>query len=540
MLTTTLKSLSDFLREDRAYLATIGLGLIVCIFIVIGYDGARIFQILVFVLPLLLVLRLNIHNRYGRSLLLILALAWTGLFILDSVVRAYLLGTYQALPDSSLVVSAIANTNKRESLEYAVMYANELVFWALTLVLGFAGLLYTLHVWWKNQPQKGLSKPLSMVVCALIALMFCIGLAIKPWRKHHPLQFWPTWWEQVAERKLYWDNMALQRAQLLRAAERANVGLDSVDSNTVMIVIGESINRDNLSIYGYHRLTSPKLQAKAEILGGSFHQFSYAWSRDAATIDALHNFFFLGAPSLHSSQHLLALARSAGYKVWWISNHDDFAIEQEHAKYSQQTHFINAKPGRSSNSLDMQVLPYVKEALADQSQHKLIVVHLLGAHPHYRMRYPSSMKGFAADQIDEQLVRQGRNSWARTLRREYDNALLYHDQVLDSLVGLAQQSQGARSLLYFSDHGQEVVHNSDHVGHSSHTAAGYKVPVFIWQSEPRLGFRNQHLVRTDWLGWTALSLLKIKWDDHVAERDVSKPNYRWTPPPLPIKVNFES
>ena len=31
-------------------------------------------------------------------------------------------------------------------------------------------------------------------------------------------------------------------------------------------------------------------------------------------------------------QHVLALARAAGYKVWWMSNHDDLVIEQQHAR----------------------------------------------------------------------------------------------------------------------------------------------------------------------------------------------------------------
>jgi heptose-I-phosphate ethanolaminephosphotransferase len=50
----------------------------------------------------------------------------------------------------------------------------------------------------------------------------------------------------------------------------------------------------------------------------------------------------------------------------------------------------NNKPGRSSNSLDEILLPSYENALKDSHPRKLIVLHMLGAHPHYRLRYPKS------------------------------------------------------------------------------------------------------------------------------------------------------
>jgi heptose-I-phosphate ethanolaminephosphotransferase len=46
------------------------------------------------------------------------------------------------------------------------------------------------------------------------------------------------------------------------------------------------------------------------------------------------------------------LAKEAGYKTWWISNHDDIAITQKHAAMADVVSMENNKPGRSSNSLD--------------------------------------------------------------------------------------------------------------------------------------------------------------------------------------------
>jgi len=54
---------------------------------------------------------------------------------------------------------------------------------------------------------------------------------------------------------------------------------------------------------------------------------------DSATVPALRNFFYFGQRD-ECRQHLLTLASRAGYAVWWISNHDDLAIDREHAQFA--------------------------------------------------------------------------------------------------------------------------------------------------------------------------------------------------------------
>jgi heptose-I-phosphate ethanolaminephosphotransferase len=63
--------------------------------------------------------------------------------------------------------------------------------------------------------------------------------------------------------------------------------------------------------------------------------------------------------------NIIALAKEAGYKTWWISNHDDIAITQKHAAMADVVSMENNKPGRSSNSLDEILLPSYENALKD-------------------------------------------------------------------------------------------------------------------------------------------------------------------------------
>ena len=61
-----------------------------------------------------------------------------------------------------------------------------------------------------------------------------------------------------------------------------------------------------------------------------------------------------------------------------MSNHDDVAIEQQHARLADSLEMINREPGRSTAMLDGELLDCLKEALIDPAPRKLIIVHLAG------------------------------------------------------------------------------------------------------------------------------------------------------------------
>jgi len=166
--------------------------------------------------------------------------------------------------------------------------------------------------------------------------------------------------------------------------------------------------------------------------------FRNSWSLDASTIPAFERMFSLQAASTDNSLHLLAMARAAGYKTWWVSNHDDVAIESRHASYADIVELINRTPGRSSSSLDGETLNLLEEALKDGAENKFIVVHLLGAHPHYSLRYPKNENPFddTTDDVDREMEAKHRSFWVRGFREQYDAALLYHDSVIAKTLDL--------------------------------------------------------------------------------------------------------
>jgi heptose-I-phosphate ethanolaminephosphotransferase len=529
-------------------------GVTVLALIALGHDGRRIAQLAVLAAPAVLWLLWPLRGARMRRLRTVCVWLWAMGFALDGAVRAYLLDTYQAAPDGAMVLGAAANTNVRESGEYLWMHWRTAAVWGA--VLAGAGVLVGLFARRgavmataaPGAPARATRSSRGLAALVVLALLVsCVAYASKPWRRLHPVLFWSQWAQSLQTLQSAWADQQKQRDRLTAQAKAIAPVITQAGPSTVVLVITDSINRDNMGLYGYGRPTTPRLQAHKARAGEQMAVLKNAWSVDASTLPALRNMFHFGLPESDDPPHVLALARAAGYKVWWISNHDDLAIEQQHARFADVVDMVNRTPGRASASLDGEILDCVQEAFADTStDRKLIVVHLMGAHPHYSLRFPANANPFDddVDAVEKGLVKEGRSAWVRRFRQEYDAALLYHDFVVSELLqqtrsaGEADKSDEYRAWLYLSDHGQEVGHVSDRAGHSPSTASGYRIPAVAWRNQqPWPPQAAQQPFRADWTGWTLMDMLRIKWDGQRPERDVlGSSGYRWEAPEMPVVV----
>lgn len=509
-----------------------------------GHDGRRIAQVLVLALPALLWLRLPIASRGWRAVRYAGVSGIVVSFLMDGAVRAFMQAQYRAAPDSTLVLAAVANTNLREAVEYAASQGPALAAAAAALLLGAGAALAIIAVC--NRHQAPVGAPARWVMAVL--LVVCVASVFsKPWRRHHPWLFWPSWAQSVQSLQAGWADQQRQRDELLENARAAGARIALAGPSTVVLVLTDSVNRDNMSLYGYPRRTTPQLAALHAAEQGRLLTLRHAWAVEAGTVASLGGLFSFGARDgddpIGDSHHLLALARAAGYRVWWMSNHDDVAIEQQHAQLANSVELINREPGRSTSSLDGELLDCLEEALADPAPRKLIVVHLLGAHPHYRLRAPAAADPFPeeADAVDAEMAGEGRSAWLRAMRRDYDKALSYHDAVVARTLALTRQyapQPGHAAWMFVSDHGQEVGHEIAHAGHSPETAAGYRIPALVWRHaapfDAALGARP---FRADWAGWTLADLMGLEWRGMSPERNVLHPRYGWIEPELPVRID---
>lgn len=524
---------------------------ITAMFIVAGHSDRRIIQMLLLAVPAFATLFIRISNPAWRAVRAVVVWMIGMAFIADGATRFYLELLYQAPPDSSVVLTAIANASASETSEYLQTSWRPLATAVASLVV--AGSLLALAIYTATQatviydepkPKKSYGGALKFIL-VLVLLICALAYLSKPWRRLHPVVYWTNWHAAVNTLRESWLDQEIAIVKAMGAARKIGPTLSFEGRSTVVLVIADSINRDNLGIYGYARDTTPRLQQRKAMLGEQLVVMRNAWSSEASTAPSVNSIFHSPDTSDEKGPHMVALARAAGYKVWWISNQADTAIEYQHARLADHFLMINRTPGRNSRLLDDETLAPLKRALADASPRKLVIVHLMGAHPHYSLRYPAAANPYddQPDKVDREMRAQGKPRWVREFREEYDAAVLFHDKVVSASLDLVRSNgepEDYSAWMYLSDHGQEVGHSTHRIGHSPSTPAGYRIPTLFWQSNPRSALPQDlqaRPFRADWSDMTLTHLLGIKWRGYRSTEDVLSADYVWRNPILPVSIS---
>jgi heptose-I-phosphate ethanolaminephosphotransferase len=261
-----------------------------------------------------------------------------------------------------------------------------------------------------------------------------------------------------------------------------------------------------------------------------------SWSVNHATVASFDSMFkFSGGGE--RGVNLLALFDAAGYQITWISNQDDTAIRAQYMALTDRVVTLNRLGGRSTISLDEKVLEPLKAALQEPYERKLIVVHLIGCHPHYSLRYPDGLEGSwessSEDPVQDKLKELGRGRFVRNSRDHYDRAILYQDGVIAQTLKLTQRYAASPNAFwcYLSDHGQEVGNYADWDGHSNTTPSGYRIPLLMWSREKaRIGMAAGRSFRADWVDSMLLEAAGISWKGEALQESLLSSKYRWKVP----------
>ncbi|MEM8519603.1 phosphoethanolamine transferase [Janthinobacterium sp. CAN_S7] len=463
-------------------------------------------------------------------------------FYLDAAVKGFLRGYFGMRPNPNAVLQAIFATDQTETREFFLHNSIALAQAMGCFVLVAALLLLADRQLLRWQAAREHAAP------GMLAKGFAVSMAVflvllhvnTTMRRENPALFWPLRYQQYNAQLAAMQSMQHALTASMAAPRDWQVHYTGEDARSVILVIGESTNRASMSLYGYPRATTPQLDAmRAKLL-----VFKDVISPASSTVESMMTMLTpadIGNPDAWMAKpNLLMLAEAAGYKTFWVSNQtrNDGWIGLL-AGEADESDFINYGTGRGENNFDDQLFQPFAHALADSAPKKLIVVHLLGAHPSYAMRYPSRFAYFdqAHDAVSAQMARQGRSGAIRKQRDEYDNAIRYGDYVLGTLIGMADRAKSDRatSLLFVSDHGQEVGYNRNHAGHSASDKSGYEIPMLIWsnrqapQSTAARAALESRPYQTDKLDATVLGLLKIETRYYAAHDDILSGTFQAVP-----------
>lgn len=239
--------------------------------------------------------------------------------------------------------------------------------------------------------------------------------------------------------------------------------------DTYVLIVGESVRVDNMSLYGYTRSTTPQVEAQRK----QIKLFNQAIS--GAPCTALSVPLSLTADSVLSHDihnypdNIINMANQAGFQTFWLSSQSAFrqngTAVTSIAMRAMETVYVRG--------FDELLLPHLSQALQQKTQQKkLIVLHLNGSHEPACSAYPQSSAVFQP-QDDQDAC--------------YDNSIHYTDSLLGQVFELLKDRRA--SVMYFADHGLERDPTKKNVyfhGGREASQQAYHVPMFIWYS-PVLG-----------------------------------------------------
>lgn len=268
---------------------------------------------------------------------------------------------------------------------------------------------------------------------------------------------------------------------------------------TIILIMGESFDKDHSNLYGYYKLTNPSLTALYKSnqlivfnnINSSAPNTAICFQLMFTLSDSLSDIEFYYKPTLPTS------LRKAGYYTNWISNQNPNYVYSnilpQLAYLCNECHFCNNDIMGEESRDDKAVLPYFASALQETKKHKrnFIFLQLYGSHVQYHDRFPKEYARFkASDYID-------RPQHQRQTLADYDNSILYNDHIVDSLI---RATDGIDAIvIYTSDHGQDIYYTRPdiaahgRIGEKRSFEAGCHVP-FMVHYTPQFRKNHPHIV----------------------------------------------
>ena len=298
----------------------------------------------------------------------------------------------------------------------------------------------------------------------------------------------------------------LTAKQLVRLKESLNdVKVDSCSfrSRNIVLIIGESYNRNHASFYGYPTPNTPrqkKLKKKGELI--TFTDVVSPWNLTSFVFKHIFSLYTVGDKGDWCDYPLFPeIFRKAGYHVTFMTN--QFLPQAKEAVYDFSGGFFLNDEVLSKAQFDTRNTTLYRfdngllcnyEKLKDEGKDKpqLIIFHLKGQHVEYRMRCPKVQKRFDKDYYKE--TRPDLNDKERTVLSDYDNAVLYNDSIVTAIIDKFRKQDAI--VIYVPDHGEEIydgahfygrMHSTDVTARLAH--AEFEIPMWVWASRK---YRRSH------------------------------------------------
>ncbi len=462
----------------------------------------------------ILFLALYALSFYSARLYKILSFALLAINVVFAITQIFLIFSLE-LTYSHGTLDALVQTTPKEAFEFAHAFLN------FKLIATFLALL----VFVITALRLRVSQRVRMKLCRAIKLVFLLSLLI--FIAHAAFKSYVAKSSKmrasviIALNKIPIYNFAFVTKDYFgadfKSVRELQAGYQSIYAShshktapnrisNVVFIIGESLQRNFMSLYGYYLPTTPNLQALER--SGNLIAFSDVVSPGAKTNDVLK--YVLNFGNYESEKQrpwsanldIVNLARLANYETFWISNQERYGqwavASGASAQMTDHSDFTNQIPiYKYAYSLDEVMLPSIKnfksgakrsplarkdessaaEVNGTQKKDKFFILHLMGSHPSYEFRYPKSFAKFSAADISREPLDEGQKKELA----HYLNTVAYNDFIVSEIYKIFASDNTL--IVYFSDHAQSLYQYRGKLIHGGINRFTLEIPLIFMASD---------------------------------------------------------
>lgn len=428
---------------------------------------------------------------------------------------------------------AIFQSNSNEAFEYIEKF----IAWIYLLL--FVGIYLLIGVIiYKHENVKS-AKINSFFLCFLI-LTFST-LSYKNYQNFRLVNFIVDEFENYTkELELFYETQSKRKIGALKfKATKTSIG------ETYIVVIGESLNKNHMGIYGYLRDTTPYLSKmkKQKNLILSHNVYSNHTHTVPVLSLALTQANQYNHKNYFDSLSIIEILNKAHIATYWLTNQNIYGewdnmisvLATSAKKLIALNHTIGCNV--STQQYDEALLKPLKEILSQKtSKNRVIFIHLMGSHSVYGSRYPEDKFSIFTQDLNPNVF--GKSASINQELNRYDNTIVYNDYLVSSILKELQALKGVSTFLYLSDHADDIDRD---LGHSKDrfTYEMTEIPFISWFSKAYIkkypkkyhNFLNNKdkLFSNDMLYDTLIGLFNIETKEYNAKYDLSSKAYNLNP-----------
>ena len=373
------------------------------------------------------------------------------LFIIICALSSYFMHSYGVFLDTDMMANALA-TDTKEAFSYVNL---RFLLWIFLLAILPLCLVWMLKIQYSKGFFATLWRNFAIAFCLLVivsALVYANSQSVVPFFR-----------DNSDAKKLHLPFYPL--ASLLR------IGVDKLDGDEpftdisagftkaeltpeqkprfLIFVLGETARAGNYSALGYS-INDTNAYTKPFVASGNAQYFAMTSCGTSTLLSVPCMFSHLSRENYDAkvrAQNAIDILTISGVPSFWLGNNSGGC--KGVCLFTKNEHF--------SKTFDGEILPMLKEQIANTKGENVLFFHIQGSHgPTYYQRYPDEFKRFLPTCDTSDLAKCDEQSIVNT----YDNTILYTDFLISELIKeLEKRTDIEGSLMYLSDHGESLGEN---------------------------------------------------------------------------------